>query len=76
MATLLVVEDDAAIAEPLVRALERERHTVAHAGTGEAALERLGEGTSTSSCSTSACRASTASRSAAALGPLIPGWPC
>jgi DNA-binding response OmpR family regulator len=44
MATLLVVEDDPAIAEPLVRALEREGHTVAHADSGEAALARLRDG--------------------------------
>ena len=39
MANLLVVEDDEAIAEPLVRALVREGHEVAHAASGEAALE-------------------------------------
>ena len=39
MANLLVVEDDEAIAEPLVRALVREGHDVAHAASGEAALE-------------------------------------
>ena len=44
MAQLLVVEDDDAIAEPLVRALAREGHDVALAGTGEQALERIGEG--------------------------------
>jgi DNA-binding response OmpR family regulator len=39
VANLLVVEDDEAIAEPLVRALVREGHDVAHAASGEAALE-------------------------------------
>ena len=39
VANLLVVEDDEAIAEPLVRALVREGHEVAHAASGEAALE-------------------------------------
>jgi DNA-binding response OmpR family regulator len=38
---LLVVEDDLAIAEPLVRALEREDLQVDHVASGEAALERL-----------------------------------
>jgi DNA-binding response OmpR family regulator len=41
VARLLVVEDDAAISEPLVRALAREGHEVAHVGEGEAALDRL-----------------------------------
>ena len=45
MARLLVVEDDDAIGEPLVRALAREGHEVAHAGPGDAALERLADGT-------------------------------
>lgn len=40
---LLVVEDDLAIAEPLVRALERENLQVDHVATGEAALSRLAE---------------------------------
>jgi DNA-binding response OmpR family regulator len=38
MARLLVVEDDDAIAGPLVRALQREGHDVDHACTGEDAL--------------------------------------
>ena len=38
---LLVVEDDTAISEPLVRALAREGHDVEHVDTGAAALERL-----------------------------------
>ena len=41
MARLLVIEDDAAISEPLVRALAREGHDVAHVDTGRAALERI-----------------------------------
>jgi DNA-binding response OmpR family regulator len=41
VARLLVVEDDAAISEPLVRALAREGHEVAHVDGGEAALDRL-----------------------------------
>jgi len=36
-----VVEDDAAISEPLVRALAREGHDVEHVEEGEAALDRL-----------------------------------
>ena len=42
MARVLVVEDDEAIYEPLVRALGREGHDVEHVTTGEAALDRLG----------------------------------
>jgi DNA-binding response OmpR family regulator len=41
VARLLVVEDDAAISEPLVRALAREGHDVEHVDGGEAALDRL-----------------------------------
>src|SRR3954465_5845077 len=41
VARLLVVEDDAAISEPLVRALAREGHDVEHVDRGEAALDRL-----------------------------------
>ena len=43
VANVLVVEDDDAISEPLVRALAREGHEVAAATTGEAALELAGE---------------------------------
>jgi DNA-binding response OmpR family regulator len=43
MARVLVVEDDAAIAEPLARALVREGHEVASVRTGEEALARLAE---------------------------------
>jgi DNA-binding response OmpR family regulator len=43
MARVLVVEDDAAIAEPLARALVREGHDVASVRTGEEALARLAE---------------------------------
>jgi DNA-binding response OmpR family regulator len=44
VARLLVVEDDVAISEPLVRALAREGHDVDHAASGAAALERLDAG--------------------------------
>jgi DNA-binding response OmpR family regulator len=44
VARLLVVEDDTAISEPLVRALTREGHDVEHVDTGAAALERLDAG--------------------------------
>jgi DNA-binding response OmpR family regulator len=44
MSRLLVVEDDIAIADPLVRALEREGHEVSRTATGEEALARLAEG--------------------------------
>jgi DNA-binding response OmpR family regulator len=42
VANMLVVEDDEAISEPLVRALVREGHEVAAAATGESALELAG----------------------------------
>jgi DNA-binding response OmpR family regulator len=41
VARVLVVEDDDAIYEPLVRALTREGYDVDHVTTGEAALDRL-----------------------------------
>jgi DNA-binding response OmpR family regulator len=41
---LLLVEDDPAIARPLVRALEREGFAVEHVEAGEPALERVGSG--------------------------------
>jgi DNA-binding response OmpR family regulator len=44
VARLLVVEDDAAISEPLVRALAREGHEVDHAATGADALATLADG--------------------------------
>ncbi len=61
VANLLVVEDDEAIAEPLVRALVREGHEVAHAATRRGgARDGGGLALPSSSCSTSACPASTA----------------
>lgn len=42
--TVLLAEDDAAIAEPLSRALQREGYAVDVAVDGVAALERLGHG--------------------------------
>ena len=44
VARLLVVEDDDAISEPLVRALAREGHEVAHVVTGAEALAQVDEG--------------------------------
>ena len=41
---VLLVEDDAAIAEPLVRALRREGYDVETETTGEDALARMGDG--------------------------------
>jgi DNA-binding response OmpR family regulator len=41
MTQLMVVEDDEAIAEPLVRSLTREGYEVVHAPTGERALAEL-----------------------------------
>ena len=42
MARLLLVEDDASIAEPLVAALRREGHDVVWSATGESGLETAG----------------------------------
>ncbi|HEV7686685.1 MAG TPA: response regulator, partial [Acidimicrobiia bacterium] len=42
MARLLLVEDDASIAEPLVAALRREGHDVAWSATGENGLAAAG----------------------------------
>jgi DNA-binding response OmpR family regulator len=44
VARLLVVEDNDAISEPLVRALAREGHDVEHTASGAEALTRIGEG--------------------------------
>jgi DNA-binding response OmpR family regulator len=44
VARVLVVEDDEAIYEPLVRALGRDGYEVAHETTGEAGLDRLADG--------------------------------
>ncbi|MDN5859829.1 MAG: response regulator transcription factor [Pseudonocardia sp.] len=44
MTTVLLAEDDAAIAEPLSRALQREGYAVDVAADGIAALERVREG--------------------------------
>jgi DNA-binding response OmpR family regulator len=44
VASVLVVEDDEAIFEPLVRALAREGYDVAHTTSGEAALDQLDGG--------------------------------
>ncbi len=44
MKRLLLVEDDPAIARPLVRALEREGFAVEHVEAGEPALDRVGAG--------------------------------
>ena len=63
MTSILLVEDDLAIAQPLLRALEREGFDVAHVTHGDDALDAPGAA-STSCCSTSPCPTSTASRSA------------
>ena len=44
MASLLLVEDDDAISEPLARALRRDGHDVETFGSGEAAMERFERG--------------------------------
>lgn len=43
MTTLLLVEDDASISEPLTRALSREGYTILTATTGQEALDALDE---------------------------------
>ncbi len=44
MTTVLLAEDDTAIAEPLSRALQREGHQVVRVGNGPAALHRADDG--------------------------------
>jgi len=44
MASLMLVEDDDAISEPLARALRRDGHDVETFGSGEAAMERFERG--------------------------------
>ncbi len=44
MTTVLLAEDDTAIAEPLSRALQREGHRVVRVGDGPAALHRADDG--------------------------------
>ena len=44
MTTVLLAEDDTAIAEPLSRALQREGHRVVRVGNGPAALHRADDG--------------------------------
>ena len=59
---ILVVDDDPINRMLLVRSLERDGHTVPAAENGREALELLARNPRTSSCSTSSCRSSTASR--------------
>ena len=67
---LLLVEDDDAIAEPLVKGLERQGFAVRRESTGEGALRRWPPiPAPTSCCSTSACPTSTATRCAAGSAP-------
>ena len=60
---VLVVEDDEEIAQVLQRSLRMEGYDVRIAADGEAALDEAARFTPISSCSTSACRSSTAWRS-------------
>ena len=57
-ATLLVADDDPAVRQSLERTLTREGYAVVLAPDGQAALERLRAGASTSSSPTSGCQAS------------------
>ena len=72
--TILVVEDEASIAEAVATRLRSEGFEVTIAADGPAGVERCANACApTSSCSTSCCRASTASTSAArssASGPV------
>ena len=65
MTSILIVEDDAAIATPLVRAIEREGFAVQHVTSGNDALAARVATTSISCSSTSPCPTSTASTCAA-----------
>ena len=70
---VLVVEDDTAIADAVRRRLESEGYTVDVVHDGQAAVEAAeAPRATTSSCSTSCCRAWTGSRSA---GRCRPGCP-
>ena len=77
MTTVLLAEDDAAIAEPLSRALQREGYEVDVATDGAAALERVRRRRrSTCSCSTSACPGWTGWRCAGGCGRTTPTCRC
>ena len=52
---ILVVEDEAEIADFLVRGLREEGFTVEHAADGESAWHALRSARGTSSCSTGGC---------------------
>ena len=66
MATrILIVEDEASIAEPFARLLRREGFETTVARTAAEALEAARATDPTSSCSTSRCPTATAATSAA-----------
>ncbi len=67
--TILLVDDEESIQKLLTFPLERDGYRVVQARDGEEALERFREEESTSSCSTSRCPSSTASRSAGGCAP-------
>ena len=67
--TLVIAEDDRAVRESLVRALELEGYHVTAVGNGAEALDVAARSPPTSSCSTCRCRSSTASRCARCCGP-------
>ena len=65
---VLIVEDDADIADVLRRSLRNEGYEVRTSADGVDALDVAAGSSPTSSSSTSACRASTGSRSAGGCG--------
>jgi DNA-binding NtrC family response regulator len=72
LARVLVVEDDPTVAEVVRRYLEREGFAVEAVGDGREALSVRTPNRLISSCSTSCCRDSTASRCAESSGPAPP----
>ena len=75
MTTVLLAEDDAAIAEPLSRALQREGYEVAVADDGWSRWSTSARAAWTCWCSISACPGWTAWRSAAGSALEVPDLP-
>ena len=76
-ARILVIEDEANIADYLVTGLREEGFAVEHAADGVSGRQRLDcESAGISSCSTGGCRARTAWRCSAASASATAGRPC